>query len=129
MCDCSFCVNPSTLRLNSIKTTPRGYTSNVDTAWKVPWETAKHYITCAAYDDRVVAEPAPVPEYCRDLNAMREAMLAMPQAFRDAVNNVLMEMMRPSEAWVLDRTINASALDRAVAFVAELQRVKDGKNT
>lgn len=49
-----------------------GYTNNILEAWKVPWEVAQKYITYSdSYQDKVVAEPAPTPNYTRDLNAIR----------------------------------------------------------
>ena len=54
----------------------QGYTGNIAEAWKVAEDVAKKYVTGPAYNnepDKVVMEPAPVPDYCHDLNVMHKA--------------------------------------------------------
>lgn len=51
-----------------------GYTT-LDQAWRVTEDVARKHITGPAYEnepDRVVMEPAPIPDYLNDLNAVHE---------------------------------------------------------
>ncbi len=51
-----------------------GYTGNINEAWKVTEDIARQHV-CGSKTtpDRVIMEPAPIPDYLSDLNAMYEA--------------------------------------------------------
>lgn len=52
----------------------QGYTGHISEAWKVTEEVARKHVSGRPTDpDRVIAEPAPLPDYCNDLNAIHEA--------------------------------------------------------
>lgn len=56
----------------------QGYTCNINEAWKVTAEVAAKYTTGPAYEnepDKVIAEPAPIPNYYGDMNAIHEAYM------------------------------------------------------
>lgn len=59
-------------------------------------------------------------DYVNDLNAMHDAIIAQPRELRIRINGALMGMMCPEAALVLDRTINATAAQRAEAFLRAL---------
>lgn len=51
-----------------------GYTNNIADAWKVSEDVArKHSCGDAKDHDRVIYEPAPIPNYASDLNAIHKA--------------------------------------------------------
>lgn len=64
-------------------------------------------------------------DWLSDLNAMHAAIMAQPQTIRDSFNHRLMESQRPNDAHVLDRTINATAQQRAEAFLRVIGKWKD----
>jgi len=60
-----------------------------------------------------------LPDYLNDLNAMHEAIMAQPQEVRARINFTLAESFRPKK-WILDQAINATAAQRAEAFLKTL---------
>lgn len=66
-----------------------------------------------------------LPDYPNDLNAMHEAVMAQPPQMRLTINQQLMESLRPNEAYIMDRTINATARQRAEAFLRVLGKWKE----
>lgn len=58
-----------------------------------------------------------IPDYLNDLNAMHEAVMAQPEVVRVKINGTLMDMLHPESAYILDRTINATAAQRAEAWL------------
>ena len=65
-----------------------------------------------------------IPDYLNDLNAMHEAIMAQPQDVRARINFNLAESFRPKK-WILDQTVNATAAQRAEAFLKTLNLWKD----
>lgn len=59
----------------------------------------------------------PLPDYLGDLNAMHEAVMAQPQDVRMKINDRLMHLIDSTAPYCLDRTINATAAQRAEAFL------------
>jgi hypothetical protein len=56
---------------------------------------------------------------------MHEAVMAQPPQMRLTINQQLMESLRPNEAYIMDRTINATARQRAEAFLRVLGKWKE----
>jgi len=56
------------------------------------------------------------PDYCKDLNAIHEAVLALPESYRIPYSGTLMRMMEDS-AYCVVNSINATAPQRAEAFL------------
>jgi hypothetical protein len=80
------------------------------------WTQNKHnsrYWTSPLGESTMVT---PFPDYLNDLNAMHAAIMAQSDDSRVSINHTLMEMLRPDEKLILDRTINATAAQRAEAF-------------
>lgn len=78
-----------------------GYTSNINEAWKVTAEVAAKYTTGPAYEnepDKVIAEPAPIPNFYKDLNACREAVNKLSELER--VEFIKLIAARPSREWL-----------------------------
>jgi hypothetical protein len=63
--------------------------------------------------------------YCADLNAMHEAVMAQPLRVAAAVCGELMKMLNPAESYILHRSINATARQRAEAFLRALRKWKE----
>lgn len=63
----------------------------------------------------------PIPDYLNDLNAMHEAVMALPSNTRDLVNLKLCEITAGnfdhSETHDMDAALNATAAQRAEAFL------------
>ena len=108
----------------------QGYTGNIAEAWKVAEDVAKKYVTGPAYNnepDKVVMEPAPVPDYCHDLNAMHEAWnyarthdKSPDHEFESGFDLALTEVVLKTginPTFVKSYTINATARQRAEAFL------------
>lgn len=71
-------------------------------------------------DDRKDRYTSPLPDYPTDLNAMHEAAMAQPPDVRSKINDQLIRMMPATEPYQLDKTVNATALQRAEAFLRTL---------
>lgn len=65
------------------------------------------------------------PDYPNDLNAMHKAVMAQTQELRMKINNALMNLINPSAPYCLDRTINATAHQRAEAFLRTIGKWKE----
>jgi len=113
----------------------KGYTNNTSEAWKVTAEEAKKHVTGKSYEgepDRVISEPAPLPDYLNDLNAMHEAekILNEKQAvwylqkltqvrFKAGVSGMI--------GCMIDKTVFATASQRAEAFLRTIGKWEDGE--
>jgi len=102
----------------------QGYTGNIAEAWKVAEDVAKKYVTGPAYNnepDKVVMEPAPVPDYCHDLNVMHKAEEFITDwvAYRIELSKVVGVGYAPDLDICGDikAFINATARQRAEAFL------------
>lgn len=59
-----------------------GYTGNITEAWRVTAEVARKYATGRSDEpDRVIAKPAPAPDYLNDLNAITAALTKLCKKF------------------------------------------------
>ena len=68
-----------------------------------------------------------LPDYPNDLNAMHEAIMALPDTVRLSFNHNLMNILHPNDAFILDRTINATAAQRAEAFLRAFGDWEEGE--
>jgi hypothetical protein len=66
-----------------------------------------------------------LPDYANDLNAMHEAVMSLPADLRVSFNHQLMNMLQPNDPYALDRTINATARQRAEAFLRTLGKWRE----
>lgn len=112
-----------------------GYTTLVE-AWRVTEEVGKKYIGGRPTDpDRVILEPAPLPDYPTDLNAMHEAEEALfssrPGFYeRSSVTALCAVLGLDEDTGMHDkRTIrqllNATAAQRAEAFLRTIGKWTD----
>lgn len=62
----------------------------------------------------------PLPSYTTDLNVMHGAIMSRPQSERISINYKLGTMLKEQDAYFLDRCINATAAQRAEAFLRTL---------
>lgn len=95
-----------------------GYTNDIRLAWQVTEDVAKKHATGPAYarePDRVITEPAPLPDYLNDLNAMHEAEKVLTE---DQARNYS-ELLRGFQV-VHFGAIHATASQRAEAFLRTL---------
>ena len=65
------------------------------------------------------------PDYLHDLNAMHDAIMSQPQEIRMKINDTLMHLIDAEAPYCLDRTINATAAQRAEAFLKTIGKWKD----
>ena len=108
-----------------------GYTNDIEKAWRVTAEIAAKYVNGREdQPDRVIAEPAPVPNYCNDLNAMheaektlneKEAMFYLHRLFQKR----LKDGSTGTIACIMDNSVFATAPQRAEAFLSTLGKWKD----
>lgn len=109
----------------------RGYTYKIEEAWKVPEEVGSGYINGGPdQPDRVVIEPAPIPNYFGDLNAMHSAEETLDpkqtERFAEFMLDVL-EIPTPfiGTARCAFLTGHASAPQRAEAFLRTIGKWKE----
>jgi hypothetical protein len=70
--------------------------------------------------------PHNVPNYHGDLNAIqRTVMLLSRDGVRSKYNQMLMDSLQPTEAFILDRTINATAQQRCIAYLRSIDKYKE----
>lgn len=107
-----------------------GYTGSAAGAWKVTEEEAKKYITGPAYKnepDKVIMEPAAVPNYVGDLNAMHEAEKTLPRD-RQVTHGALLACECGYGTWdefhFFDGA-HATARQRAKAFLRTLGKWRE----
>lgn len=60
---------------------------------------------------------ATLPDYANDLNAMHDAIMGQSQEMRMNINDKLMHLIDSYAPYCLDRTINATAHQRAEALL------------
>lgn len=105
-----------------------GYTNSMAEAWKVTEDVARKYVTGPAYEnepDKVVMEPAPEPDYCRDLNAMHGAemmafrSIAAMERYRTTLHSVL------AGNFAVELDFCAPAKWRAEAFLRTIGKWRD----
>ncbi len=101
-----------------------GYTNNVAEAWQVTEEVARKHVSGRKTDpDRVIMEPAPLPDYLSDLNAMHEAEKTLHgnnwRPYHDKLAIITMSGPWPA--------IDATAAQRAEAFLRTIGKWEDDK--
>lgn len=87
-----------------------GYTACRSEAWTVSKEVAQKHVY--PHDIPVTMVPADAPDYCTDLNAMRDAVEALTEAEKETYDYDLYKVINNNEyLW------NATATHRAEAFL------------
>lgn len=64
-------------------------------------------------------------DFLNDLNAMHEAIMAQDVTTRDRINMQLFEILDPRRPFIIDRAVNATAAQRAEAFLRTIGKWKD----
>ena len=109
----------------------QGYTGNINEAWKVTAEVAAKYTTGPDYEnepDKVIAEPAPIPNYYSDLNACREAETKIAEKrYSDALMRVIQDELCCGAVEARYKTATATAPQRCEALLRTIGRWEEAK--
>lgn len=99
-----------------------GYTGFLEHAGRYTEEEAKRHAACASGE--ITAKPAPIPDYCNDLNAMHEAekLITDPKKLLNYHGHIFRALIDDERCkGILAHPIHATARHRAEAFVKTME--------
>lgn len=103
-----------------------GYTHNESEAWCTTEEEAKKYARPNDIYPVTIERFHPI-DYCNDLNAMHKAIMEFDNETIARIDSCLTMLFDPEEGNVLHKTINATARQRAEAFLRALGKWEEVK--